>query len=116
MVNFIFIVTLLIGFLGMTIILVKKIPVLSKLSAEQAAAPGALKNFKKRVRENGTFKKFSGERILHKVLSKIRILTLKTENKTAGWLNRLRRRSLEKSIEKKKNFSDDYWKKLRGGK
>ena len=47
--------------------------------------------------------------ILQKILSKIRILVLKTDNKTSEWMKRLR----EKAKENKTKFSEDYWKKLR---
>lgn len=50
--------------------------------------------------------------LLQKLLSKARIFSLKTENKTSQWLEKLRKRSQEK----KALFSEDYWKQLRKGK
>lgn len=105
------IVILVIGLIGMGVIIVRKIPVLAELSAQEIG-PSSLRNLKKKIRDGRTFKSFSKEILLQKMLSKIRILTLKTENKTGTWLEKLR----QKSGKKKSNFSDDYWKKIRKGK
>ena len=107
MMGLIFTITTLVGLIGMGVILVRKIPVLAKTSVK--AGPGVLGKLKERVKSNGTLKGFSGETLLLKILSRVRVLTLKTENKTGSWLGKLRQRSLEK----KRKFSDDYWKKLR---
>jgi hypothetical protein len=44
-----------------------------------------------------------------KFLSKIRILVLKTDNKTSEWMRRLR----EKSVQNKTKFAENYWEKLK---
>lgn len=94
---------------GMIVIVIRKLPVLSGLSPQTVKEPGTLEKIKKKIKNNGTFKSFSGEILLQKALSKIRIITLKTENKTGDWLAKLR----QKSIEKKNRFSEDYWQKLK---
>lgn len=112
MIELITTIILFIGLIGMAVILFRKIPLLTELSPEEIKEPGAFGKIKEKIKNNGTLKSFSGELLLQKLLSKIRILTLKTDKKTDSWLTKLRQRSLEK----KKKFSDDYWKRIRGGK
>ena len=57
-------------------------------------------------------KNFSYELYLQKVLSRIRILTLKTESKTGHWLERLR----QKNFKKNQTNNDNYWDELRKAK
>jgi len=106
------IIILFIGLIGMGIIMMRKIPVLTELSAEKIGRPRVLEGIKKKVKKSNLLKVFSGEVLLQKTLSKIRVLTLKTDNKTSAWLSKLR----QKSIKKKEGFSDDYWKKIKKGK
>ncbi|OGZ26814.1 MAG: hypothetical protein A2365_01270 [Candidatus Nealsonbacteria bacterium RIFOXYB1_FULL_40_15] len=49
------------------------------------------------------------EVLLQKILCKIRILILKTDNKTSEWIKTLR----EKSKSNKAKFSEGYWDKLK---
>ncbi len=102
-------IILFIGLIGMGIIIARKIPVLTELSIEKTNGPGILEGIKKKVKGSNLLKLSSGEVLLQKVLSKIRVLTLKTDSKTSTWLSKLRQRS----IKKKENFSDDYWKKIK---
>ena len=54
-------------------------------------------------------KDFSFESLMQKVLSKVRVLSLKVENKTANHLHQLR-----KSSQKKNGLGDEnYWKELK---
>ena len=105
-------IILIIGLIGMAVVVFRKIPVLVELPPQEIEGSGALGKLKNKIRNNGTLESFSGEILLQKILSKIRILTLKTDEKTDSWLTKLRQRSLEK----KKKFSDDYWKRIRRGK
>ena len=98
----------LISLLVLVLIVFKKIPVLANLKPAEAKAP-ILGRIKHKIKKNGFSKGFSFEMILHNVLSKFRIITLKTENKTSDWLTGLRKRA----IEKKEKFQDDYWKRLK---
>ncbi len=109
MVELIAAIILFIGLIGMSVIIIRKIPVLAELSTQEIKEEGTLEKLKEKIKNNGTIKSFSGEILLQKILSKIRILTLKTENKTGAWLAKLR----QKSIEKKNRFSEDYWQKLK---
>lgn len=108
MIEIIFTIILFVGLIGMSVIIFRKIPVLLELKPEEIK-PGALEKIKEKIKNNGTLRSFSKEILLHKILSKFRILTLKTENKTSAWLKQLR--------EKNKNkFSEDFWDKVRRGK
>ena len=114
MIDIIFWAIFLISIVGMGIILIKKIPVLAELSVDNDYS---FLNKKKRVllkKINSVVNKkrkiFSGEIILQKILSKIRITSLKIENKTNSWLYKLRRKSLRK---KESKLSDEYWEKIK---
>jgi len=102
-----------IGLIGMGIIVIKKIPVLNELPEAEIKRPMFFSKLRHKIKNNGTVKSFSSkELLLQKMLSKFRILTLKTDKKTSNLLVKLR----QKSIENKKKFSEDYWKRIRGGK
>lgn len=99
----------LIGVIGMAVIVLRKIPILVNLPPQkgrkfQLTVGSVILQLKEK-----TFKDFSFELVLHKLLSKLRVLALKTENKISHWLSQLRQRK----IEKKNNFPDDYWDKLK---
>lgn len=87
----------LIGFIGTVVVIRRKIPVLANLVVEE---------IEPKIKLNGSF---SLKRFLKRTLSKFRIITLKTENKTSNLLFKLR----QKSIEEKNKFSEDYWKKVK---
>lgn len=95
-----------ISVLGIGVILLKKIPILVEL--EEESARSLVSKIDSEVREG--FKRISFEKYLHRILSKIRVLSLKTDNRTSNWLQKLR----QKSQERVNNFSDDYWKKVKG--
>ena len=66
-----------------------------------------------KIQYSALFKAVSSPNLLlQKLLSKARIFSLRTENKTSQWLEKLRKRSQEKKV----LFSEDYWKQLRKGK
>jgi len=106
-------IILLAGLIGMTIIIFRKIPVLNELPETEIEKLDIFRKLKHKVKNNGAVKSFSSKELLmQKMLSKFRILTLKTDKKTSNLLAKLR----QKSIENKKKFSEDYWKRIRGGK
>ena len=102
-------IILFISLIGMAIIIIRKIPILAELPIQEVKRPKVLKIIKEKIKINGKVKLFSGDILLQKMLSNIRILTLKTDSKTSDWLAKLR----QKSIKKKNSFSDDYWQKLK---
>jgi len=101
------------SFLGMLTILRHKIPVLVKLpETEGKSQKTLLFKLKRRVFSVLPKKSFSYEIFLQKLLSKIRILTLKTDRKTSSWLQKLRERSKKKKIIE----NDNYWQELKKSK
>ena len=68
-----------------------------------------LSKLKEKIKILNPFKSFSYEIFLQKLLSKIRILSLKTDNKTFNWLQKLR----EKSQKKKNLENDNYWEEIK---
>ncbi len=101
-------IILLISLVGMGVIIFRKIPVLLELSETTQSHFGWRHLFLK-IKNLVPIKGFSIEIFLQKILSKIRILTLKTDSKTSNWLQRLRERA------KKKKFgeNDDYWEEIK---
>jgi len=97
--------------IGIGVVVFRKIPMISKLP--EVPAEFNLKKILLKIREKikifNPFRYFLDKIFLQKILSKIRILTLKIENKTAGWLQKLREHSLKEKIEK----NDNYWEKLK---
>ena len=111
MATFIAIIILLACLLGMGKLAFRKIPLLLKLP-EVLEIPEEEKlafRLRKKIQERSFIQDFSYEIFLQKVLSKIRILTLKTDNKASLWLQKLR----EKSKKKKINENDNYWEEIR---
>jgi len=100
---------LFISLIGMGVILWRKIPVLINLSEvlPEKEEPFSSK-LKKKIKEFGPFKNFSYEVFLQKLISKIRILTLKTDSQTFNWLQKLKERVKDKKLE-----NDNYWDELK---
>ena len=99
------------SFLGMGAIISRKIPVLMELQEVPArdSWKDTLSKLKEKIKTLNPFKSFSYEIFLQKLLSKVRILSLKTDNKTFNRLQKLRERSL-----KKKNLeNDNYWEEIK---
>jgi len=103
-------IVLIFSFLGMLVILLRKIPVLVTLPPEVKSPQEnlffRLRNRALRIRP---FRSFSFEIFLQKILSKVRILSLKIESKTANHLQRMR----EKSRGQKERENDNYWEDLK---
>lgn len=109
------IIILFSSLIGIGVILFRKIPVLVELPDYKSSnvlisfPVKWYKNLKEKIKNISFFKSFSSGVFLQKILSKIRILSLKVENKIAFWLQKLRERSL-----KKKNLeNDNYWEELK---
>lgn len=112
MVELIITIILIGSFLGVAVILFRKMPVLVKLPETS----GAIREYliaraKKGVESLPVLKDFSYELFLQKTLSKVRVLTLKTEHKTGNWLETLRQKNNQKA-----NKNDNYWKELKKAK
>jgi hypothetical protein len=110
MITLILIAILFGSLIGIIVILYRRIPDLVKLSEDPLNwRVGFLPKIKKEVRKLPGAKTLDYELYLQKMLSRVRVLTLKTENKTGNWLERLRQKSNQKSNQK----SDTYWEELR---
>lgn len=94
----------ILSLMGIGAMLFRKIQLLVEPLPEPIEKPEFLNKVKSHIQRKSSF----GELLLHKGLSKFRILTLKTENKTGHYLKKLRQRSQQK------DFTDDYWSKLKG--
>ena len=100
---------LIVSFLGMLVIFLRKLPVLISLPQEIGGPQESLLfRLKDRILKIRPFRSFSFEFFLQKVLSKIRVLSLKIESKTANHLQKMR----EKSREQKGRENDNYWQEL----
>lgn len=101
---------LIISLAGLLLILLRKIPYLTELPEVAAVSnkEKLLTRFKNKIKNLPIFKSFSFEIFLQKIISKFRILTLKTERKTSSWLQRLRERT-----KRKKLLNDNYWQEMK---
>lgn len=93
----------------MGIIILRKIPVLVTLPSEiLSPKEGVISGLKDKIKKISLFRDFSYELLLQKMLSRIRILTLKTENKTFNWIQKLKEKTQKKEIE-----NDNYWEEVK---
>ncbi len=101
-------IVLIFSLAGIIIIIFRKIPALVALPEvlSQKKTPISLR-MREKIRQFNPFKNFSSDLFLQKLLSKIRILTLKTENKTFSWLQKLREKTQKKKLE------DNYWEEIK---
>jgi len=113
MTEIILLAVLILSLGGIGVILCRKIPVLVKLpeTSVELNQPFTL-IIKKGVKALPGLKTFSYELYLQKILSRVRVLTLKTESKTGSWLERLRQKSNHKNDFK----NDSYWDELKKAK
>ena len=108
MIELIFLIILICSLAVIGVILFRKIPLLLELS-ETVPFYFSWRAFLPKIKNSLPFKEFSAEIFLQKILSKIRILTLKTDSKTSSWLQKLRARSQKKKFEE----DDNYWKDIK---
>ena len=108
MYDLIALIILAVSLIGAAVIVFRKIPLLLELPATSSFRFDWRNVFTK-IKNFPSFKRFSIDIFLQKLLSRIRILTLKTDNKTSGWLQKLR----EKSRKKKFEENDNYWEEIK---
>jgi len=90
----------------------KKLPILAGLPLVQEKKfnlKSILLKLVEKIKALPFLKDFSFEMFLQKVLSKIRVLTMKTENKTFTWLSQLRKRAQDNHSKE----NDTYWEELK---
>jgi len=96
------------SFSGMLAIILRKVPVLVSLPAIEEK-----KNWifiiKEKIKKINPFKKISYENILQRLIYRVRILSLKTDNKTFQLLQDLKK----KALEKKRRLDDNYWAEIK---
>ncbi|PIV64895.1 MAG: hypothetical protein COS09_02445 [Candidatus Nealsonbacteria bacterium CG01_land_8_20_14_3_00_12] len=97
--------------IGIGVIVFRKIPVLVELPEilPQKEERKLFLKLKEKIKILNPLKSFSYEIFLQQILSKIRILSLKSENKIGGWLQKLRERTQKKKIEE----NDNYWEEIK---
>jgi len=101
------------GILGIVIIIFRKLPLLASLPIAQKEPSLVVKEgfgltTRRWLAGIPIFKSFSIDAYFQKILLKIRILTLKLENKISSKLQALRTKSQEKQ-----NSNDNYWEDLK---
>jgi hypothetical protein len=97
--------------IGLGGIVLRKIPELISLPdvVPEPETESFVAEVRARIGQIGFLKKFSPEILLQKILTKIRILSLKTDNKTSDLIQKLNDNSQKKKIKQ----DDNYWKKVK---
>lgn len=108
MLGIIFSIIFSIGLLGMGIIIYRKLPKLVSLP-EKSFSPLSFKELVSELKESNSDSLFSVELVLQKVLAKVRIIILKSDNKTSHWLQSSRQRSQKNKF----GENDTYWKDIK---
>lgn len=119
MIELIAIIILLSSLIGMGVILYRKIPDLKELEEleEEEGSKRVSGKFWLRIENSRFFKsnfhfdstQYKFETLLQKLLSRIKVLTMKIENRISGYLQKLR----ERAQQRKKVNEDEYWQKLK---
>lgn len=102
---------LLISLVGIGMILFRKIPVLIELSETfgKPETENFILKLKRKIKNTSALTSFSFEVFLQKILSRIKILSLRVENRSDTLLQRLRKNSQKKKLKE----TDSYWEKLK---
>lgn len=106
-IEFVFLIILISSLAGIGIMVFRKIPRLVKLP--ETSPPIDWRKLFSKAKDVKPLRSFSSEMLLQKVLSKVRIITLRTDSKTSSWLQKLR----ERSQKDKFGENDTYWKDIR---
>jgi len=102
-------IILVFSFLGIGTIVFRKIPVLLTLPEISTERESLISKLREKIKKFNPFRNFSYEIFLQKILTKIRILSLKADNKTFNWLQKLREKYQKKKIKEK----DNYWEEIK---
>ncbi|MBL7142420.1 MAG: hypothetical protein ISS83_02105 [Candidatus Pacebacteria bacterium] len=106
MMSIIVFIVFLLSLIVLAVIILKKIPLLLQLPE---TAPFNWKEWLTGVKDLFPTGNFSFEIFLQKILSRVRVLTLKTDNKTSNWLQKLRERGQKKKFDE----DDNYWREIK---
>ena len=108
MTSIIIAIILFVSLIALTVIILRKIPLLLQLP-ETGPFRFSWKEWLSKAKESSFLRNFSFEIFLQKILTKVRLLTLKTDNKTSNWLQRLRARGQKKNNDE----TDNYWQQIK---
>lgn len=100
--------------IGLGGIIFRKIPVLSALQEKDIKEKSSESKLMERVRKVKLFRNFSYEKFLQKLLTKVRILSLKTDKKTSNWIKKLKDNTQRKKIMEDDNYWDEIKKATKG--
>ncbi len=108
--NLVVVIVSLISLAGVLVIVLRKMPVLLSLPkvSPLKGENKFLANLKEKAKAFNPLKNFSYELFLQKLISRVRILILKTENKTFKWLQHLKKKQQEKKL-----GEDNYWEEVK---
>lgn len=113
MIEIIFTIILVLSLIGLGVILFRRMPDLVNLPEQPLALQKTVVlNIKRGVKKLPVLKSFSYEIYLQRILSRVRVLTLKTDHKTSSWLERLRK----KQSQENGSNNDKYWEELKKAK
>ena len=102
-------IILFFSFLGLYALVSRKVPELKEMPEPEVVL--IKKDLRKKIKEKTkeVLKENAGilESMLHKLLSKIRIMSLKVDKKVSDWITKLRNRSLARTKD-----LDNYWKEI----
>jgi hypothetical protein len=108
MLEIIFLIIFIIGLFGMGFMVFRKIPDLVNLP-DKSFAPISIGQIVSGIKDSNPGSVFSVDVVLQKVLTRVRILILKSDNKTSNWIQSLRQRSKQNKF----GENDTYWKDLK---
>ncbi len=97
-----------VSLVGLTTMILIKIPFLANLKIDSKEGEKNNKGIKDRIVAISPFKGSPYRRFLEKSLRRFRIMTLKLENGTSRWIEKLRAGSKDS----KSKFSDNFWSKI----
>lgn len=109
MIRLIFLIILVGSFSGMVFIFLKKLPLLVELPQTSISKGSLALKVKQGIKKLPGSNKLNYELYLQKLLSKVRVLTMKAEGTTESWLAKLR----QKAIKKNGHNNDAYWEELK---
>ena len=113
MIELIFLIILLLSLAAIGFILYRKMPLLVGLPETSGDFQKVVvSKIKEKTKGLPGLKDFSYELYLQKLLSKFRVLSLKTEHKTGSWLEHLR----QKNVQNNGSNKDNYWEELKKAK
>jgi len=97
-------IILAVSFLGLGIMFFRKVPLLLVFPEKEEPQKSLSLKLKENISALNPFRNFSYDVFLQKLLTKIRILSLRTDHQTFNLLKKLREKTQKKKLE-----NDNYW-------